>query len=111
MLKHLREYIDFDNYDIDETYDSPLTDKEFVIFLKDNNIYDKFIDNLYRDIEKGGKYYGQLWHSVETFCDEISNIGEGRPLYIVSAFVWDKTPEKFDFWKHWHYRWFNRFQK
>jgi len=109
MLKHLREYINFNDYDIDETYDSPLTDKEFVKFLRDNFIYDKFINNLDSAIITNDHYYGRYWYSINTFCNDItSKFDLERCDYIKYAFVWSGTPEGRTFWANWHYRWFTK---
>jgi len=98
MLKHLREYIDFDNYDIDET-DSQLTDKTFVKFLKDNNIHDKFIYNLQQFIHKRKKK-GLSYTKISDFCNKTDNID-----YILYSFSWSDTPEGADFWSGYNNKW------
>ena len=101
MLRHLREYIDFNDIDTDETIEnSPLTDKEFVKFLKDNNIYWKFINNLYVAMRENKWGYGTYWNSIETFCQDV-NVHK----YIARAFVWVKTPEGNDFWRYYNEKW------
>jgi len=68
--------VNFNDFDVDETYDdSPLTNKKFVKFLKDNNLHDKFINNL--------KQLTAINTSVETFCDDVNEYD-----YISLAFVW-----------------------
>ena len=101
MLKHPREYkyINFDDVDIDETK-SPLTDKKFVKFLKDNNIHDKFINNLSLAITNNDELYKVFWQSIETFCDDLK-----RYKYISHAFSWDLTPEGSNFWGNWNGHW------
>ena len=91
MITHLREYIDFNDVDTDETDCNPLTDKDFVMFLIDNNIYREFIYNLKQYMMKG---YRRYWSNTRTFCQEIS-----RYSYVSNAFMWDKTKEGFKFWK------------
>jgi len=103
MLKHLREYIDFDNYDIDET-DNQLTDKMFVKFLKDNKIYDRFINNLHRAITNHDEQYENYWYSIGTFCNDINKI-YGISQYMILGFNWRGTPEGSDFWNYWYKKW------
>ena len=99
MLTHIREYIDFSDIDTEET--RLLTNKNFVTFLKDNNIYDKFINNLQQEIVHSRGYYGNEWSSIETFCDDVD---VGR--YISDAFYWGSTPEGHRFWDRYDYIWY-----
>ena len=101
MLQYLKEYINFNDYDTDETYDSPLTDKGFVKFLKENNIYNKFMDNIREEIIEHGKYWS-YWRSIENFCNIITDYA-----YIVSAFFWPDTPEGVIFWNKYDRMWRN----
>ena len=85
--------VNFNDFDVDETYDdSPLTNKKFVKFLKDNNLHDKFINNL--------KQLTAINTSVETFCDDVNEYD-----YISLAFVWDYTDEGIEFWDKINTRW------
>ena len=104
MLKHLMEYIDFNDIDTYERPSDPLTDKRFVKFLNINGIYDKFMDNLYRAIEQNDGHYRRNWYSIKTFCDDISKT-EGRYKYITLAFYWSNTLEGYEFWEYWHSLW------
>jgi len=111
MLKHLREYIDFDNYDVEETKGrltnkeetrDHLTNKKFVEFLKNNDIYKKFLDNLRREmrVRNRATYYKRFWYSINTFCNDVQELD-----YINNAFFWKDTPEGHDFWERYHYEW------
>jgi len=93
-LKGLNESIDFNDWEEEEfnENDSPLTDKEFVKFLKDNNIYDKFIYNC-TDNKLNKFFEGTYWKSLETFCTDLD-----RKKYIIYSFDWRITKEKFGFW-------------
>ena len=93
--------VDFDCYDIEETNGSPLTNKKFVKFLKDNKIYDKFIYNLKQEISHSHGYYGRSWHSIDTFCDDVS---PGN--YIIHGFFWPLTPEGRMFWDRHNTVWY-----
>jgi len=95
---YLKERVDFNDYDIDET-ESPLTCKNFVKFLKDNNIYDKFIYYLQQDINMRKKI-SYPYIEINNFCDEV-NVYQ----YIKTAFLWRSTPEGYDFWNYWDDRW------
>jgi len=94
----LHESIDFNDWDDEEEfeYDSPLTDKEFVKFLYDNNVYDKFIYNCEHDTSYNGRY----WKSLKTFCKEI-------PIkdYILHSFSWLNIPEDVSFWRKINKKW------
>ena len=101
MLKHLMEYIDFSDIDTDETcHNSPLTDKEFVKFLKDNDIYDRFMNNLYWEVKNQVYHYNKHWYSINTLCKDLP-----RSNYIGSSFSWKQSPEGYDFWLKYHNRW------
>ena len=81
------ELINFDDFDANEDdpiEDSPLMDKDFVTFLYDNNVYNKFIKNCL-SIKK---------------CNRLP-----RMSYIYGAFDWYDTPEGSDFWKDIHKKW------
>jgi len=94
----MKKYIDFNDIDIDET-ESSLTDKEFVKFLKDNNIYDKFIYDLQQDINMRKKK-GHPYIEVNNFCNETDYLD-----YILGAFPWGNTPEGTDFWIRYNHKW------
>ena len=95
-MSELYKYVDFDNVYIDETvhetiYDSPLTDNNFVKFLKDNNIYEKFMNNLVVP------------------ANMLCNGGSQPHSYILSAFSWEDTREGHDFWSMWNGVWDNNY--
>jgi len=95
------KYIDFDDFDIEETdMESPLTDSRFVKFLKRNKIHDRFINNIKRETTKPGSDYSGHWSDAETFCDDIKDIN-----YIFYAFDWESTPEGRFFWKKYNDEW------
>ena len=101
MIVHLREYIDFSDIDTDETVeDSPLTNEEFVKFLRTNNIYRRFMDNLYKAVKEKKWGYGRYWYSIETFCDDMN-----ARRYIARSFIWNESPEGNDFWKYYNNEW------
>ena len=91
MFLYLKEYIDFSDIDVDETYDSPLTNKRFVMFLKDYGIHDKFIRNTKQDSKQ--------WN-IKAFCDRVQ-----PQFYITNAFFWLATPEGYDFWDRYDHLW------
>ena len=88
----MSEHINFDDIDIDETNRSLLTDKNFVKFLKDNKLYEKFMSNLI--------------YPADIFCNTIQ-----RPSYISSAFPWSSTPDGQDFWLKWAVLWSKEIMK
>jgi len=99
------ESIDFNDIDIDETHNrhSPLTDDEFVKFLIDHDIYDKFISNL-ESPNNTDEFRGGYWNSIETFCDDIST-EYGRGDYIDRSFDWEYSPEGHSFWESYSDAW------
>ena len=101
--------IDFSDIDVEEIKQSDsLSDKEFVDFLIENDIYDKFIDNLHREISNDRlsihHYYNRCWFSIDSFCDDI-RIRYGRGTYVNYAFAWSNTDEGRDFWKEIYNLW------
>ena len=99
MLKHLREYIDFDKYDTEEI-DSRLTDKDFVKFLNSWNAYYKFVHNLTEFMKRDHYDFNIYWDSVEDFCHKVKRVN-----YISTAFMWDETDEGYWFWSRINSRW------
>jgi len=100
-MKHIKlfENFDFNEDDFDfeeEDENSKLTDKNFVDFLVNYKIYDKFIANYN---PRGNQYI-----PIEKFCDTIKNT-YGIIDYLYEAFRWDKTPEKYSFWQKYDHFW------
>ncbi len=73
----------------------------FVQFLKDNKVYDKYMENF--KVEKQEWEHPALFHdSVEDFIDKNYHL-----FWVYMAFDWDKCPENFDFWEDIHTKWIN----
>ena len=100
--------IDFSDIDIEETKQSDsLSDKEFVDFLVNNDIYDKFINNLHMEVSASyHSFYRKDWMSIETFCDDLRWYD-----YVEFAFVWVDSPEGKDFWNNVHQLWMKDMKK
>ena len=88
----ITESVNFDDWDEEEfnEEDSLLTNKEFVKFLKDNNVYDKFIYNLKNYI------------SLDDYCYKIYITN-----YILDSFTWNNTKEGHNFWYDIYNKWVN----
>jgi len=95
------ESIDFNDWEEEEINeeDSPLTDKEFVKFLKDNNVYDQFIDNCNDD---NNSFKEECWKSLETFCTDIK-----KKNYFYDSFDWENSTEGYIFWRNINNKWLN----
>ena len=99
-MKHDKP-IDFQNIDIDETDsnmvdDSPLTDKEFVKFLREYGIYNTFMREIRRYNERNPLFYVD----TEILCENIE-----KKYYISAAFNWDRTDDGFKFWDFYNDLW------
>ena len=70
-------------------------DRAFVQFLKDNDCYDKFLENMKND--KLEPHY----NSIQDIIDD----GVQDDCYMAAAFDYAATPEGFDFWEHLDNRW------
>lgn len=97
-MKYLHKYnenmINFDEFDTEEhTSVEQLTDKDFVNFLYDERVYDKFIHN----IKNSHPYEPDI---ILIYCDNTP-----RPLYVYNAFTWADTREGSDFWVSIHKKW------
>lgn len=86
------------NKSTEYNYQSPIKDKVFLKFLKDNNIYNKFINNCKKDKEFKEKY----WHNLADFSKNLN-----RHNYMTRAFMWDKTKEGSNFWSRYNSDWNN----
>ena len=78
-----------------------LSDVDFITFLIDNDIYDRFVNNVLEyklsNPEKTG-----IWSNVKGFFSSKS-----RKKYIENGFDWNDTPEGELFWGGWNYKWKN----
>lgn len=77
--------IDFNDVDIEEIK-SPLSDVHFVLFLRERNIHDAFINEMLRCKTR-------RWSSIENFCNENNN-----RYYISEAFKWTRTKDGVGKW-------------
>ena len=98
---HIKNYTDFkyiiseNNINLDEYYeeeineDDGLSDKSFVKFLKNNYVYDKFINN----INNTELNQHTFWKDIYNYCDRFE-----KESYILAAFNIDNSDEGRNFW-------------
>ena len=98
MGKEIKFMLDFNNIDIEEYPRCIISDIKFYNFLKNNDAYYKFVNNLHIEMSYG-VYYGKYWNNIRTFCDDMI-ISVGVRCYISYAFKWDNTSEGRDFWRY-----------
>jgi hypothetical protein len=88
--------INWNDWDIEEKENNNniirLTNKKFVKFLNDYNIYDLFIYNIKNK---------SLIH-LEKFCDNINK------FQYINSFDWKDTKEGYEFWNNLNIKWLNR---
>jgi len=100
LYQNIRQYIKYEDWDDEEYEDSPLTDKEFVRFLKENGVYDKFIYNCENVISSS--YFTKTYKSLETFCTDIK-----KKDYFYDSFDWENSTEGHTFWSKINGKWLN----
>jgi hypothetical protein len=96
-MNNLKKYIDFNNYEKERINYPILKDcpQQFIDFLKNENVYEKFIDNL---LKVSNHWKKNIWRT-SIFCD-INKVD-----YIFSGFKWSKTDDRYDFWKNINNKW------
>jgi len=88
---------DFDFDEEDENPDISIPDEEFVKFLKDNNCYDRFIENFNDHLKSSRKF-----HKSNNLYDYIKSRGE-REDFIQYAFDWEL--DDYNFWENLEGNW------
>jgi hypothetical protein len=98
MNKYLKKYIDFDNYEKENSNFLVLKDcpQDFINFLKNKNIYEKFINNL---LSFNNQQKKENWKQCK-FCKDVDKF-----FYILSSFYWHETEEGSDFWEDINNKW------
>jgi hypothetical protein len=101
MNKYLKKYINFNNYEEDSSNffipkDCP---QDFINFLKNENIYEKFINNLLNN-------NNQWKWNFSKYCKDIK-----KQYYLSSSFRWYKTEEGDKFWRDINDKWRNLISK
>jgi len=102
IKENLSESINFNDWEdeeINEEDNSLLTNKDFVKFLKDNGVYDKFIHNCKIAVTNSLNFV-KTWKTIETFCIDII-----KYRYIRDSFDWRKTKEGYNFWSKINEKW------
>ena len=77
--------IDFNDFDIEEQDNNLIYDKIFAEWLVNNNIYDKYLNNIMLSV------------------DVLKDIS--RHKYITHMFIWDASHDGNDFWKKMNNKW------
>ena len=67
--------------------------KKFCRFLKEHGVYRKFFENMANCNENAVSFNNRYKHNFNRFFAEEINL-----YWVRSAFVWDDTKERFDFW-------------
>lgn len=84
--RYRNQHINFDNFDIEET---EVPDEQFFKFLKRNDIYGKFLNNI-----------NNVGRKIKYFFERAD-----KSAYVSSAFNWDRTPEGFKYWDDINRKW------
>jgi len=98
---------DFDDEEFEYGGDSELTDKQFVNFLQDNDIYDRFIYNFNphdSEINNLSNHYSLKELPIFKFCDKVMNL-YGKQDFLWAAFNFKNTPEGLVFWSKYDRMW------
>ena len=79
----------------DNEHNDFITDDKFRQFLIDNNCYDKYIKNFTK-------------HKTGQDLEEIfRKIARDEYIYSSDAFLWESTPEGYEYWFDMSYNWVN----
>lgn len=83
---------------------------EFIAFLKENNVYDKFKKNCLKY-----RHVSSQTHTIELY-DFLNPLVQYKKkgytdlsLIITTSFVWKLTPEGFVFWRNLNEKWVEKF--
>jgi len=88
----------FEDFDEEEySYDLELTDEDFVNFLQEHNIYEKFIENF-------DPYDNLIVKSKDDYCKSVRNYFK-KTDYIWAAFSFPKTNEGIAHWNKYDKIW------
>lgn len=83
--------------------------KIFANFLKENNALKQYLSNIrkYQTKAYHKKEFFTIYGAINPLCHIcVINYLTKRPIaYIKSAFAWDETEEKFDFWYSLNIKW------
>lgn len=81
--------------------------KEFIRFLKFNNLIEKYLNNV--DCEKAYQFRKSYQFQVSTI-DFIIDVLKTYPKHlIINAFDWANTDDGYDFWEHVSIMWCHHF--
>jgi len=72
-----------------------------------NNAYTSFIKNLENNnIVLPSESYRKTYKTIESFCDDIAKYN-----YLYHSFLWNLTPEGYDYWKKLNLNWRDYLEK
>jgi hypothetical protein len=113
------DFKDIDNIDfniVDDTVVFISSDldghEDFIDFLKENDVLDKFVYNFYNIADEEWKKsfwlgYGSddIDYTLYNFLEDSKNISDD---YLYNAFNWDKTKYGYDFWYDINEKWLEK---
>jgi hypothetical protein len=112
-MKYIKLFEEIDFKDIDDINDPIIVDfvgfEDFMDFLEENGVLDKFVKEFYRFEDEVWKenYWGGYKENKDNYTlhDFLENNKKNTKGYIDDAFKWWLTDDDQDFWETIHDKW------